>query len=275
MTSKAIVLAAGRGTRMRRRDAGVSLDDEQERAADHGMKASIPIVGGHPFLDYVVSGLADAGVREVCLVIGTTAEHARMRERYETLPVTRVRLSFAVQCEPRGTADAVLSAESFANGEHVLSVNADNYYPVHTLRALRELGTAGVAVFEREALIERSNIPPERVAQFAVVTVDSDGTLERIIEKPDAKTFASLGEPVLVGMNSWSLPPEIYDACRRIQPSPRGELELQDAVQVARDAMGAEIRFRALIFRDGVLDLSTRADIAAVAERLAGVEVRL
>jgi dTDP-glucose pyrophosphorylase len=69
------------------------------------------------------------------------------------------------------------------------------------------------------------------------------------------------------------LPPEIYDACRRITPSPRGELELQDAVQYARDRMG--IRFRALVHHDGVLDLSTRADIASVAERLKGVEVLL
>jgi glucose-1-phosphate thymidylyltransferase len=272
MTTKAIILAAGRGTRMRRADVDVPLGEQQERVAEHGMKAIMPI-GNRPFLDYVISGLADAGIRDVCVVIGASAEHERVRQYYEHLRVGRVRLSFTVQCQPRGTADALLSAESFANGEHLLSINADNYYPVATLRALRELSAAGVSVFERRVLIERSNIPPERVAQFAVVTIDRDGMLERIIEKPDAQTLAALGEPVYVSMNSWSLPPEIYDACRRIEPSPRGELELQDAVQLARDEMG--VAFHALICRDGVLDLSTRADIAAVAERLADVEVRL
>ena len=256
---------------MQRRDTDVRLGEEQKRAADKGLKAMIPV--GRPFLDYVISGLADAGILDVCLVIGASPEHNHVRERYESAVVTRVRIAFAVQHEPRGTADAVLAAEPFANGEHVLSVNADNYYPVNTLRALRELGTAGVSVFERRALIERSNIPAERVAHFAVVTVERDGTLKRIIEKPDARTFASLGESAYIGMNSWSLPPEIYDACRRIRPSPRGELELQDAIQLARDDMG--VRFCVLVCRDGVLDLSTRADIAAVTERLVGVDVRL
>ena len=107
------------------------------------------------------------------------------------------------------------------------------------------------------------NIPAERVSHYAVVKIDRDGMLECIIEKPGAGRIASLGagNPVYVGMNSWSLPPEIYEACRRIAPSPRGELELQDAVQYARDRMG--IRFRVLVHHDGVLDLSTRADIAS------------
>jgi glucose-1-phosphate thymidylyltransferase len=261
VTTKAIILAAGRG----------ALDEAQERVADQGMKAMIPI--GRPFLDYVISGLADAGIQEVCLVIGASPRHDDVRDHYRRVGVTRVDLSFAVQCEPRGTADAVLAAEAFANGEHVLMVNGDNYYPVDTLRALRELGAPGVSVFERRALIERSNIPPDRVAHFAVVVIDRDGMLQRIVEKPDAKSLTSLGEPLYVGMNSWSLPPEIYDACRRVRPSPRGELELQSAVQLAHDEMG--LSFHALIHRDGVLDLSTRADIPAVAERLAGVEVRL
>ena len=89
----------------------------------------------------------------------------------------------------------------------------------------------------------------------------------------DAESVASRRGPVYVSMNSWSLPPEIYEACRRITPSPRGELELQDAVRYARDRMG--VRFRALVEHDGVLDLSTRGDVATVAERLRGVEVRL
>jgi glucose-1-phosphate thymidylyltransferase len=184
-----------------------------------------------------------------------------------------VRIHFAIQREPRGTAHAVLAAESFARGEPVLSVNSDNYYPVHTLRALRELRGAGVSSFERDALVRLSNIPAERVLRFAVVTTDREGMLERIIEKPDVATLASLNGPVYVGMNSWSLPSEIYEACRRITPSPRGELELQDAVQYACDRLG--VRFRVLVHQDGVLDLSTRGDIASVAARLRGVEVRL
>jgi len=74
-------------------------------------------------------------------------------------------------------------------------------------------------------------------------------------------------------MNSWSFTPDIYQACRRIVPSSRGELEIQDAVQHARDEMG--VPFTVLTFHDGVLDLSSRGDIAAVTEGLRHVEPRL
>ena len=268
-TTKAVIMARGLGTRMRKA-ANAALTAEQETAADAGVKGMIPI--GRPFLDYVISALADAGITDVCLVIGP--EHSRMREYYEReVALTRIRVHFAIQEKPLGTADAVVAAEQFAAGEHVLVLNSDNYYPVHTLRALRVLGAAGVAAFERDALVQRGNIDAERIAKFSVVRIDAEGNLEEIIEKPDEATIASLGDAVFVGMNSWSLPPQIYDACRAIAPSVRGELELQDAVNHARDVMG--VHFKVLQFHDGVLDLSSRGDIAEVAERLRGIEPRL
>ena len=268
-TTKAVIMARGLGTRMRKA-ATAGLTAEQATAADAGVKGMIPI--GRPFLDYVISALADAGITDVCLIIGP--EHDRMREYYaREVSLTRVRVHFAIQEKPLGTADAVIAAESFAAGEHVLVLNSDNYYPIHTLRALRVLGSAGVATFEREALVRLGNIDAERIAKFSVVRIDGDGNLEEIIEKPDEATIASLGDEVFVGMNSWSLPPQIYDACRAITPSVRGELELQDAVNYARDAMG--VRFKVLKFHDGVLDLSSRGDIAEVAERLRDTAPRL
>lgn len=268
-TTKAVIMARGLGTRMRKA-ASAGLTAEQATAADAGVKGMIPI--GRPFLDYVISALADAGITDVCLVIGP--EHSRMREYYEReIALTRIRVHFAIQEKPLGTADAVVAAESFAAGEHVLVLNSDNYYPVHTLRALRVLGAAGVATFERAALVRLGNIDRDRIAKFSVVRIDADGNLEDIIEKPDEATIASLGDSVFVGMNSWSLPPQIYDACRAITPSVRGELELQDAVNHARDVMG--VQFKVLQFHDGVLDLSSRGDIAAVADRLRGTEPRL
>lgn len=263
------MLAAGRGTRMRRADPSVATSAAQQAAADAGIKAMIPLA--RPFLEYVLSALADAGITEVCLVIGP--DHASVRRHFERdAPVTRLRLEFAIQPLPRGSADALLAAERFASGEHVLLVNSDNYYPVHALKALRELGAAGVAAFERDTLIRLSNIEPERVLGFSVIETDDRGMLRRIVEKPGTGEVAARGN-VLVGMNSWSLPPQIYDACRRVPMSPRGEMELPQAAQYAVDYLGVSIRV--LRFRDGVLDLSSRADIAAVSERLKHVVPRL
>ena len=265
--TKAVVLARGLGTRMRREDPSATLDEAQQAAAAAGVKAMIPI--GRPFLDYALSALADAGCREVCLVIGP--EHTDIRDYYtRRAPPERVRVAFAEQPEPRGTADALLAAEAFAAGDRVLMVNSDNYYPAAALAALRRVPGSGLLGFEREALVRESNIEPERVLRYALLAVRPDGTLARIVEKPDDATARAFGDLALVSMNAWAFTPAIYEACRRVTPSARGELELQDAVRIAIDEMGE--RFTVVPVAAGVLDLSSRSDIAAVRERLAGVE---
>ena len=79
MTFRAVILARGLGTRMRQAEGGATLAGEQAVAADAGLKAMIPI--GRPFIDYILSALADAGIEEACLVIGP--EHASVRLHFE------------------------------------------------------------------------------------------------------------------------------------------------------------------------------------------------
>jgi glucose-1-phosphate thymidylyltransferase len=152
-------------------------------------------------------------------------------------------------------------------------LNSDNYYPVGAIRALRLLGQPAIAAFERQSLIEKGNISSDRIRQFAVVTAAPDGAISRIMEKPDEATLAGLGAEIYISMNCWVFGPAVFRACAAIKPSPRGELELTDAVQYAIQRLG--VRFRVVRCRAGVLDLSSRSDIADVAERLAGVEVNL
>jgi len=267
---QAVILARGLGTRMRQTDQGAGLDPEQDAVATAGMKGMIPV--GRPFLDFLLSALADAGFREVCLVIGP--EHAAVREYYQAPGrVTRLGVSFAVQEKPLGTADAVLAVERVAGHGHFLVCNSDNYYPVPVLAALRELAAEGLAGFDAEALVRLGNIPAERVAQFALIRESADGFLSDIVEKPDPATAAAFGPHARVSMNAWVFGATIFEACRHITPSPRGELEIQDAVRYAMRRLGS--RFRVVPVAAGVLDLSRRGDVAEVTRRLAGVEVRL
>ncbi len=268
--NKAVILARGLGKRMRAADSSAALTPQQAGAAASGTKAMI-YFASRPFLDYVLSGLAEAGIREVCLVIGP--EHSKTRDYYEHLPTERIQIEFAIQKEPRGTADALLCAEKFTAGECFLSLNSDNVYPVAAYKALKDLDAPGLSAFEIEALVQKSNVPRERIASFALLEIGPDGFLKKIVEKPDAATFAAWPAPVFVSANLWSFGPHIFESCRRVAPSPRGELELPLAVQFAISNLGE--RFRALPFRDGILDLSARADISTVADRLAGIEVRL
>jgi dTDP-glucose pyrophosphorylase len=266
---KAVVLARGLGTRMRRAAADAAIDEQQARTADTGVKAMIPI--GRPFLDYVISALADAAFREVCLVIGP--EHDAIRDYYTRQAVpSRVHISFAVQEQPLGTANAVAAAEAFAAGRQFLAINSDNYYPLSALEAVRRLDWCGLAGFDRSALVRDGNIDDDRVSRYAVLQVSADGWLEGIVEKPEGEAWARADAHALISMNCWRFGPSIFDASRRIGPSPRGEFELADAVKAA---MAAGERFAVVPVNAGVLDLSQRGDIPSVASRLAGVEVRL
>lgn len=268
--TKAVILARGLGTRMRKADGVSALDHEQARIADTGVKAMIPI--GRPFLDYVLSALADAGIADVVLVIGP--EHDVVRDYYTKTSVpTRLRVAFAVQQEPKGTADAVASAGAEVGASDFLVLNSDNYYPPDALRALAGLDGPGLVAFGREAMIREANVPPDRIRQYAVVRVGPGDVLDDIVEKPDEAALASFGDDVFVSMNCWRFDQTVLDACRRVAPSPRGELELPDAVRLAMAKMGSV--FRVVRMNAGVLDLSSRGDIAEVALRLSAVRVRL
>src|SRR4051794_2252159 len=260
---RAIVLARGLGTRMREADT-TPLTPAQQRAADAGHKALMP-VNGQPFLAFVLSHVADAGLREVALVVAP--DHATLREHFAALPPQRVCLNFVVQPEPRGTADAVLATASWTGADPFLVMNADNLYPAPALRDLVALDGPGFAAFDADDLAATSNIPAERVRAFALAEVDADGWLRGIIEKPSDLPPEG-GSCLTISMNLWRFDARIYDACREVPRSARGEYELPEAVGLA---IARGMRIAAVPARGPVLDLSRRADAADIERRVSGV----
>lgn len=253
---------------MKRADGDVSLSEAQRTAADAGVKGMISV--GRPFLDFVISALADAGVEDVVLVIG--AEHVAIRDYFVTIaPPSRVRVRFAEQAKPLGTADAVVAAATVVGNAPFLVLNADNYYPTEAYGALLALHGAGVVAFDRDALVRDGNISAERVRSFAILDVAADDKLAGIVEKPGDAINLDAPEARWVGMNLWMVTPALVDACRRVSLSTRGEFELPEAVALA---VKEGIVIQVVKLQAGVLDLSQRSDIAAVAERLAMVEAR-
>lgn len=315
-TRKVMILARGLGTRMSN-SGGPALDGAAEEMARAGLKGLIPLAG-RPFLDYLFGVIVEAGFREACLVIGP--DSGALKAYGEELGKrARLDVYFAVQKEPRGTADAVAAGEGFAEGESFVMLNSDNWMPAEGLRLLREARSVGEAAdeprpgtgdsmalrdpgyeeefggdddvsedtafgvgveegvqagfvlgFDREGLLA-GNIPADRVKRFGVLDAGLDGKLQRVVEKPDdPEQFARNGR-LYVSMNCWQFPPAIFDACRAIKPSPRGELEITDAVQWLIDHKRAE--FRVLFRSDPVYDLTGREDIGAVGQMLAGYKV--
>lgn len=265
---RAVILARGLGTRMRSEQPNAHLNASQSAAADSGMKAMIPF--GRPFLDFVLSGLAGAGYRSACIVIGP--EHSVVREHYARTQPQRISIQFAIQQEPIGTADAVLTVKEFAGDREFVVLNGDNLYPLEVLAALRDLGEPGAVMFDEESLVRNSNIPAERVRSFAYGTVNQNNYLTDLVEKPDESHVSELRANSLISMNCWRFSAEIFPACQRVAVSSRGEYELPTAVG---EAVRGGMRLKIVRSAAGVLDLSRRADISAVAERLKNIQVRL
>ncbi|MEK7856763.1 MAG: nucleotidyltransferase family protein [Acidobacteriota bacterium] len=250
LPGKAIVLARGLGSRMRAASPGTILTAEQARVADAGAKSLIPIAGSKTLLDLILANLTDAAFTDICLVIGP--EHDAIRDHCSN---KHLDVRFAVQNEAKGSADAVSAAEAFVgDAEFFLVVNSDNLYPARCLSLLHAAGRPAMLAFERESLIGRSNIPEERVAKFATVQIDEHGNLRAIVEKPE-----HIEPNAYISMNAWLFSNSIFEACRAIEPSERGEYELTTAVQYSIDNLGEQIA--AIKTQEGVLDLSSRSDI--------------
>jgi dTDP-glucose pyrophosphorylase len=265
---KAVILAAGRGTRMQRPHDSAGLDSQQSEVARSGLKAMMPV--GRPFIDYVLSGLADAGYRRACLITGPA--HEGLRKHVGAFHGGRLDVDFATQHEPLGTANAAAAAATFVGNDPFLLINSDNYYPQSALQGLLSLHSSAIAAFRPQGLC-RGNIASDRIRNFAVLAVNANGRLQCVIEKPDDQTYARMAKDLLVSMNCWRFMPTIFEACRAIPRSARGEFELTDAVSYAVDKLGES--FEVLVVEEPVLDLSTQSDVGEIARRLESVEVRL
>ena len=253
---------------MRRPVPGARMSPEQQAAAARGLKGLIPIAG-RPFLDHVIGAAASAGLRDVCLVVRPGDDP--IREHYERCTLPGVRISFAVQDEPLGSAHALLAAECFAENESVIVINADNFYPTSAFEALRSTDGSALVGFRPDVLVSRGNVTADGIAGYAIVLNDAAGHLTSIVEKPDAAALERAAGSALVSMTCWKFEPVIFAACREVPRSPRGEHELPDAVLLARRRFGE--RFRVVPSDDPVLDLSTQADIAAVEAALVACRV--
>ncbi|MBA2292021.1 MAG: nucleotidyltransferase family protein [Gemmatimonadales bacterium] len=267
-TDSALLLAGGRGTRMQRPDPGAPLDAEQERLAALGVKSMVPDARGRPLLDHILTSLADAGIRRVGIVVppGRDAIASHLSRR----PPRRVAITTILQQEPTGTAHAVLTAIEWAGNGPFLVLNADNLYDITLLAELARVEGPACAAFDADVLVERSNFPADRVRAFARLVTDSSGLLLDVVEKPTDAMLAVLPSGAPVSMNLWRFDSRIFPACRDVGISERGEHELPGAVSLA---VTRGMPCHLVRTATGVLDLSARGDIAAVAMQLAQMRV--
>ncbi len=271
---RAVLLAAGRGSRLALAQPAVQLSSEQTAVAEAGLKPLMPL-GRFRLIDHALSTLAEIGIRRVLVVLGPHSEG--LGAHLASLRPRRLTIETAVQAVPRGTADALLTAEAFARDAPFLMVNGDNLYPVAPLRELAEASGWAHLVLDRGQVLARGgpNLTSEKFASFARIECDADGYMTAIVEKPPPEEYTARvasGEIYLAGINAFRFEPEIFAACRTVRPSPRGELELPSAVA---GLIAAGARFRVIVSPEPMLDLTDRSDVPYLEEQLRGRTVEI
>lgn len=238
---QAVVPAAGRGSRL-----GDLTADRPKPLVE---------VAGKPLLAHVLDRLREFpehAVDEAVIVVGYRGERIveRFGDSYRGLP-----LAYAEQERPDGMADAVLAAESRVDGAFVVvdgdAVVGADLDPV--LAAHRDPDVDGTTLVR--------TVPPEAARSKAVCETDGEGNLLRIEKEPSDPP-----DPSRIASAVHTFPPELFEACRAIDRSPRGEFELSDAMGRLVDG-GATIR---CVEADGpVYNVNTPAELAAVREFVA------
>lgn len=208
---KGLVLAGGRGTRL--------------RPLTHSFAKQLVPVANKPVLYYGIEALAAAGIRDIGVVVGSTG--AEIRRALGDGGSFGVSVTYIEQEAPLGLAHAVLISEEYMAGEPFVMYLGDNILAGGIASLVEEFVTSGV-----NAEILLSEV--EDAGRFGVAELGADGRVIGLQEKPQDPP----SRLALVGVYMFDA--SIFDAVRRITPSQRGELEITDAIQQLIDG-GASV----------------------------------
>lgn len=199
---KALILAGGAGTRLRPITATMA-------------KQLLP-VANKPVLFYGLEAIRDTGISDVGIVVGDTAE--AIKSAVGDGSAFGLSASYIAQDAPLGLAHAVLISKNFLGDDDFVMYLGDNFIVGGITRLVDEFRTSGP-----DAQIMLTQVPDPR--EFGVAELNDAGQVVSLEEKPaqPKSNFALVGVYIFA--------PSVHEAVRQLRPSPRGELEITEAIQ--------------------------------------------
>ena len=200
---KAVVLAAGKGTRLR------PLTDDKPK----GMVE----VDDKPILTHCFEQVVELGANKLIVVVGYMKEKIidHYGDEFEGTPIT-----YAHQREQLGLADALLTVEDNVDGDFMLMLG-DNIFDANLQDVIRRHQED-----RADAVFLTEKVPWEEASRYGVCNTNAYGEITEVVEKPDEP------ESNLVMTGFYTFTPAIFHACKLVQPSDRGEYELSEAVDL-------------------------------------------
>lgn len=201
--TQAVLLAAGRGTRM--------------KELTNDLPKPMLEVRGQPILQHIVEGLRDAGVQRVLIIVGYREEV--VRAHFQDGSKLGIAVEYVSQVVQDGTGRVVDLAKDFAGNAPFILSYGDILIEPGNYRRLVNLGDA-------EAIISVKHNPGE-IAKGGAVFVNERFEMTDLREKPGP------GEPTSPWYNAgvYTFCPSIFEFTARLEKSPRGEYELTDAIR--------------------------------------------
>jgi dTDP-glucose pyrophosphorylase len=237
---KAVILAAGKGTRMRELTQSIP-------------KPMLP-VQGKPILQHILEGLVSVGIREICIIAGFRAE--LVEQYFATGEKFGAQVVYARQEVQDGTGKAPELARTFAGTDPFLLTYGDILVKPETYAQMVQRFDNGR--FDGVVTVT----PGQDVTKGGLNFFDPDFCLKKVVEKPSPaqieqhqkEGFLKPGQPVWYNAGIYIFKPVLFEFTTKLQKSPRGEYELPDAINAmvvaGKRIAGLEIAGRWVDVRD-------------------------
>ncbi len=215
MVKKAIVLAAGEGTRLK--PITDAIPKEMIR------------VGKKPAIEHVLEVLKAGGIEDVLIIVGWK-KHALV-DYLGSGKRLGLKIYFRMQEEAKGTAHAVSLGDDFIGDDDFVVMYGDNYItPYDTMRHIVDFHKRNNS---RATLVLN---PVEDPRRFGVVKMDEDNQIHGMIEKPtwDEAEPYRVNDHWLNIAGLMVLNGEIFEYIRKTTPGKKGELWLTDSIELMR-----------------------------------------